>query len=140
MIHGLFHHSVCATRKLIATKFVWKGLQKQVGVCTKQCIPCQSYKIHTHTEAPLERFDIPHSQYDHIHVDLVGLLPPSNGYSHLLTVLDQFSHWPEAIPFKDTTTAGWEQALISTGCPVLASQLICHLTGDYSSPRSYGHT
>ena len=31
IIHGLSHPSVCTTRKLITSKFVWNGLQKQVG-------------------------------------------------------------------------------------------------------------
>ena len=30
-IHGLSHPSVRATRKLISIKFVWNGLQKQIG-------------------------------------------------------------------------------------------------------------
>ena len=31
---------------------------------------------------------------DQIHLDLVGSLPPSNGYTYLLTCIDRFSHWP----------------------------------------------
>ena len=32
--------------------------------------------------------------------------------THLLTVVDRFSRWPEAIPPKDTTAASCAQALI----------------------------
>lgn len=112
LVHGLSHPSVRATRKLIASKFVWSGLQRQVGIWTKQCIPCQSSKIHTHTKAPLEAFSIPQRRFDHIHVDLVGPLSPSNGYTHLLTVVDRFTRWPEAIPLKDTTATSCAQALV----------------------------
>ena len=73
LVHGLFHPSVRATRKLISSKFIWNGLQKQVGVCATQGIPCQSSKIQKHIRAPLEKFSVPHRQFDHIHVDLVGL-------------------------------------------------------------------
>ena len=110
-IHRLSHPSVRTTRKLIASRFVWSGLQKQVGIWAKQCIPCQSSKIQTHIKAPLEKFSVPQCRFDHIHVDLVGPLPPSNGFTHLLTVVDQFSRWPEAIPLNDTTTASCAQAL-----------------------------
>jgi len=74
---------------------------------------CQSSKIQTHIRAPLERFSVPQRQFDHIHVDLVGPLPPSNGFTHLLTVVNRFSCWPEAIPLNDTTATGCAQALAS---------------------------
>ena len=112
LIHGLSHPSIRTTRKLIATKFVWNGLQKQIGIWSKQCTACQTSKIQTHIRAPLEKFNMPQRRFDHIHVDLVGPLPPSDGFTHLLTVVDRFSRWPEAVPIKDTTSAGCAQALV----------------------------
>ena len=63
-----FGRAVRTTRKLVAVKFVWNGLQKQIGTWAKQCIACQSSKVQIHTRAPLEKFTM--SQC-HIHVDLV---------------------------------------------------------------------
>ena len=60
LIHGLSHPSVCTTRKPIASKFICNEMQKQIGLWAKQCIACESSKIHTHTKAPLEMFNIPH--------------------------------------------------------------------------------
>ena len=105
LVHGLSHPSVQATRKLIASKFIWNGLQKQVGNWAKACIPCQTSKIQRHIKAPLDKFTVPHCRFDHIHVDLVGPLPPSNGFTHFLTVVDRFSRWPEAIPLTEAQTA-----------------------------------
>ena len=113
LFHGLSHPSIRATRNLIASKFVWKGLQKQIGHWVRTCIRCQSSKIQTHIRAPLETFQVPNRRFDHIHVDLVGPLPPSNGFTYLLTIVDRFSRWPEAIPLNDTTTTTCAQALIS---------------------------
>ena len=112
LMHSLSHPSVRTTRKLVAAKFVWNGLQKQIGTWAKQCTACQTSKIQTHIKAPLEKFSVPERRFDHIHVDLVGPLPPSNGFTHLLTVIDRFSRWPEAIPLSDTTSATCAQALI----------------------------
>ena len=112
-IHGLSHPSIRATKKLIASKFIWRGLQKQVGEWAKSCIPCQTSKIQWHTKAPLETLQVPNRRFDHIHVDLVGPLPPSNGFTHLLTVVDRFTRWPEAIPLSDTTTPACAQALVT---------------------------
>ena len=44
---------------------------------------------------------------------MVGPLPPSMGYTHLLTVIDHFTRWPEAIPLTDTTTVTCGQALVT---------------------------
>ena len=46
-------------------------------------------------------------------MDAVGPLSPSNGFTHLLTVVDRFSRWPEAIPLNDTTATSCAQALVS---------------------------
>ena len=59
LVHGLSHPSIRTTRKLISSKFVWKGLQKQVGVWARQCIACQSSKIQRHIKAPLQNFGVP---------------------------------------------------------------------------------
>ena len=38
----------------------WSGLQKQVGIWTKQCLPCQSSKIQTHIDqSPTWEFQHP---------------------------------------------------------------------------------
>ena len=55
---------------------------------TCQCIQFQRNKVHRHTVAPLPTFNAPDAQFDHIHIDIVGLLPSSNGYSYLLTCID----------------------------------------------------
>ena len=113
IVHGLSHPSIRTTRKLVSTKFVWKGLQKQVGIWARQCIACQMSKVQQHVRAPLQKFRVPGRRFDHIHVDLVGPLSPSNGSNHLLTIVDRFSRWPEAVPLKDTTSMGCAQALVS---------------------------
>ena len=50
---------------------------------------------------PLGTFATLDAQFDHVHIDLVGPLPPSNGSVYLLTCIDCFMRWPEAIPIPD---------------------------------------
>ena len=90
-VHGLSHPSIRTTKKMVAAKFVWPGLQKQVGIWAKACLRCQAAKVHRHTTAPLDQFTPATRRFDHIHVDIVGPLPPSQNYRFLLTVVDRFT-------------------------------------------------
>ena len=113
LVHGLSHPSVRTTRKLMTDKFMWHGIRKQVGLWAKACIPCQTSKVQSHIRAPLEKFVVPHRRFDHTHIDLVGPLPPSRGFTHLLTVVDRFTRWPEAIPLSATDALTCANALVA---------------------------
>ena len=91
-IHALAHPGVKTTRRLIASKFVWHGLNKQVALWAKTCLACQRSKIQTHVKAPLQTFAPSVRRFDHVHIDLVGPLPESRGCKYLLTVIDRFTH------------------------------------------------
>ncbi|GBM36662.1 Pro-Pol polyprotein [Araneus ventricosus] len=100
-LHNLSHPGVKATVKLVADLFLCPGYKTQVGEWTRCCVLCQRGKIQRHTEISLGTYPVPRHQFDHVHIDLVGPLPPSRGYTYALTCVDRFSLWPEAIPFKD---------------------------------------
>ena len=76
---------------------------------------CQRAKVHRHTKAPLAPFVVPERRFDHVHVDLVGPLPPSHGYTYLLTMVDRTTRWPEAVPLS-STMAAVEVARAFIGC------------------------
>ena len=70
IIYGLLHPSIVASQKLIATKFVWHGLNRDVGLRALRCIGCQSAKVHTHVKAPLESNPPSHARFDHVNIDI----------------------------------------------------------------------
>ena len=90
-VHDLSHPSIRATKQLVAAKFVWPGLRKQVGIWAKTCLRCQATEVHRHTTAPVDQVVPATRRFDHILVDIVGPLPPSQNYRYLLTVVDRFT-------------------------------------------------
>ena len=111
-IHNLAHPGRKATVKLVAKKFVWHGVKKQVNRWTKECITCQASKIQSHVRSQVLQIPVPAKRFSHIHIDLVGPLPTSEGFTHLLTIIDRTTRWPEAIPLAQTSTSDCARALI----------------------------
>lgn len=102
-LHSLSHPGVRATRKLITDKFFWPHMNRDIGQWTKTCQICQRNKVTRHSKSEIGSFPLPRTRFQHIHLDIVGPLPVSNGYSFILTLIDRYSRWPEAIPMKEVS-------------------------------------
>ena len=73
-----------------------------------------------------------------MHVDLVGPLPPSRGFTYLLTCVDRFTRWPEAVPLNNCTSESVARAFLERwvaqfGCPgVVTTDRGAHFEGAFS--------
>ena len=79
----------------------------------RSCLQCQRAKVTCRTVTPLGTFNTPDARFDHVHIDLVGPPPTSQGCTYLLTCTDRFTRWPEALPIQDSTADAVTQAFIS---------------------------
>ena len=90
-LHNVSHSGIHITHKLIAPHFVWHGRHHDISNWAKACLPCQQSKVHNYTASPHQDFEMPIARFQHIHVDIVGPLQPSKGYSYLFTMVDCFT-------------------------------------------------
>ena len=86
------------------------------------------------TSVPLSRISAPPQsrRFSHLYVDDFGpLLLPSQGFSHLLTVVDLFTRRPEAMPVTNTSALSLACALLQNSVSRFGTQE--HITSDRGS-------
>ena len=113
-IHSLAHPGIRATRRLLAARFVWKGMAADVSRWCRECMLCQKAKITTQPAAPIQPIPVPGRRFTHLHVDLVGPLTASaDGHKHVMTMIDRSTRWVEVVPLTSTTATACTDALVA---------------------------
>jgi len=112
-LHGINHPGVRASRRLLCRSFCWPHMGREVTVMARSCLQCQRSKISRHVHLQPEVIPVPCRRFSHLHVDLVGPLPSSAGFTYLFTIVDRTTRWPEAIPLSSISAADCAAALFS---------------------------
>jgi transposase InsO family protein len=118
-VHGLAHPGIRATRRLVASRYFWPAIFvarfcQRYGSVVLGCQACQRAKVTKQPAAAVQPIPVPTVRFTHVHVDLVGPLPPSaEGHQYIFTAIDRFTRWAEAYLLKAVTTADCVAALVS---------------------------
>ncbi|GFV70386.1 transposon Tf2-11 polyprotein [Trichonephila clavipes] len=79
-LHNLSHTGIVTSTKFLCSCYVWPSMKFQIKKWTRCWESCQKSKIQRHTKTPLGISSLPDARFSHIHIDIVGLLPPSEGH------------------------------------------------------------
>jgi hypothetical protein len=99
--------------RLVKASYCWPRMSKDITEIARSCMGCQLGKIHKHVHLEPEHIAVPRRRFSHLHIDLVGPLPKSAGFTHLFTIIDRTTRWPEAIPVSSTAAADCAAALFA---------------------------
>jgi len=117
-VHGLAHPGIRATRRLISSRFVWKGISSDAARWCRDCQACQRGKVTTQPQSPVVPMEIPSQRFTHVHLDLVGPLPVSSDrLRYLLTIIDRSTRWLEAVPLRDIEAVTVADAFVREWLP-----------------------
>jgi hypothetical protein len=97
--------------EFIGSKYWWETLRRDVKECVKACDACAKIKTGPRIRAPLGEALEANECLDVVSLDVVGPLPVTErGNKYLLTFVDHFTRFCEAIPIpsQDTETIARE--------------------------------
>lgn len=107
------HPGIDRTEKLVSQSYFWPSMKRDVEDFVRRCETCAHRKKPAGLQAPLETPYKAESPMEQISMDIVGPLPRSNsGHKYILTVVDHFTRYAEAIPLKDQTAEHVAKAFV----------------------------
>ncbi|KAI2645467.1 Transposon Tf2-6 polyprotein [Labeo rohita] len=134
------HPGIEATLHLLHNRYWWPNQRADTIKFVNQCTVCNQTKVpHRLPAGLLQPLPVPQRPWSHISVDFITDLPPSNGYTTILTVIDRFSKSCRLIP-SPSSLLPWRLLNTSAiGCSDSTGYLrISCLTGALNSHPTSG--
>lgn len=93
------HRGVDATLATIQNVVTWPQLREDVRTHVRECAVCQKMRAKPREVSP--GTTMAETPFESIYIDCFGPLPESNGYKHVLCMVDRFSAWTVLAPVKN---------------------------------------
>jgi len=100
------HFGYNKTLELLRRDYVWPSIRSDCKKFVEQCVLCARNKPSRHRPyGLLQPLPIPERPWHSISMDFIEQLPPSNGFTAILVIIDRLSKESVFIPTVDTATA-----------------------------------
>ena len=107
------HFGVKKTYSKLAAHFLWPRMYVETKELVRVCPGCQRAAKNLFSRAPLQPLPCIGEPFRVVAMDIVGPLPrSSSGYQYLLTLMDLYTKYPEAVPLKRVTNEAVLEALL----------------------------
>lgn len=84
------HSGIARTKARIASQFTWPSLSRDVRLFVSKCLVCQQAKVSTAAPSGLlQPLPIPSQIWEDVSMDFITGLPPSNGFTVIMVVVDR---------------------------------------------------
>ena len=100
------HFGFNKTLEMLRRDYVWPSMRSNCKKFVEQCVLCARNKPSRHRPyGLLQPLPIPERPWHSISMDFIEQLPPSNGFTAILVIIDRLSKEGVFIPTVDTATA-----------------------------------
>ena len=99
------HPGKHGTLELVSRLYWWPQMGAFVEKYVLGCDVCQRYKSASHPRAVLEPQEVPAGPWEHVGIDLITQLPPSNGFDAICVYVDHYSDQTHLAPCRSNLTA-----------------------------------
>jgi len=108
------HMSRQKTAVAIQSRVYWPSWSSDLGMFIKRCVPCARYRRGSAPKQAMMRTPKVGEPWERVSVDITGPHPKSSrGNVYILTLVDHFSKWAEAIPLPNHTAPVVARALMN---------------------------
>lgn len=101
------HPGVERTLRLLARRFYWPGMTRDVRAYVRGCVQCHVNKYGARQVGPLQPLPVPRKRWADVSMDFITKLPPAadSGYDAIMVVVDRLSKMAHFIPCRSNLTA-----------------------------------
>ena len=123
-LHDLQNHlGIQKTYQLINQRYYWSGLFADVTKHVYDCVTCTTRSLNTN-RPPMQATNVPKYPFEIIAIDIsVPFVQTNSGNRYILTIMDLFSSWVEAVPIP------------SKSSEIIANVLLIEIIPRFSCPR-----
>lgn len=106
------HPGVERTTTRIREQFYWPELSRDVERFVKSCHACNTRKTPKSLASPLGKVEVAKFPLDMVSLDLVEFPTSHRGNRYLLTMIDNFTRYAEAVPMRSQTAEETARAVV----------------------------